>query len=473
MSDFDGHAESQIPAGTRLDGWKEIASYLGRGVRTVQRWEREFGLPVRRMGADRGESVFAFTGEIDRWLARWEVSGEQRPAGDPSNGSELSKPFDSTEPDDEPDPLPAPAPPAAVRRWKRRAWIMAGLALLLAVRVVWREFSAPAGTAVQPAAVRLEVDSLVATDASGRRLWSYRFPYGLETAKSPYGSVPDIVVEDVDGDGQREVLAAIRSARSEDLARSGFYLFNADGTVRWTYRFDGSVRFGTTTYLAPWRARGTVLTPAPEDPARRALWAVSHERTDFPSVVQRLDLRTGRPLSHYWSNGNVESLAYASFQGRPVLLVGAANNEHMASSLAVLRATDPNGSAPAAAERYRCAACPPGAPVVFAVLPRPARFRSIDLTGCIQLIDVSNPREVVARAWHASGALLGSEAVGIYRLDGNLRPISVSIANGYQMVNEELTRLGRIPPLAPPRVDPAREFLPILHWAGNRFVEVR
>ena len=29
-----------------LNGWKEIANYLGKGVRTVQRYEREFGLPV-------------------------------------------------------------------------------------------------------------------------------------------------------------------------------------------------------------------------------------------------------------------------------------------------------------------------------------------------------------------------------------------------------------------------------------------
>ena len=31
-----------------LNTWKEIATYMGRGVRTVQRWERELGLPVRR-----------------------------------------------------------------------------------------------------------------------------------------------------------------------------------------------------------------------------------------------------------------------------------------------------------------------------------------------------------------------------------------------------------------------------------------
>ena len=28
------------PIEGRLDSWKEIAAYLGRGIRTVQRWER-------------------------------------------------------------------------------------------------------------------------------------------------------------------------------------------------------------------------------------------------------------------------------------------------------------------------------------------------------------------------------------------------------------------------------------------------
>jgi TolB-like protein/Tfp pilus assembly protein PilF len=53
----------------RLDSWKEIAAYLGRGVRTVRRWEAEEGLPVHRhMHRARG-SVYAFKSEIDRWRA--------------------------------------------------------------------------------------------------------------------------------------------------------------------------------------------------------------------------------------------------------------------------------------------------------------------------------------------------------------------------------------------------------------------
>jgi hypothetical protein len=50
-----------------LNSWKEIATYLDRGVRTVQRWEND-GLPIRRVGAGNRAPVFAFKVEIDRSL---------------------------------------------------------------------------------------------------------------------------------------------------------------------------------------------------------------------------------------------------------------------------------------------------------------------------------------------------------------------------------------------------------------------
>jgi adenylate cyclase len=55
--------------GDRLDSWKEIAAYLKRGARTVQRWEREEGLPVHRLRHDVLGSVYAWTAELDRWWA--------------------------------------------------------------------------------------------------------------------------------------------------------------------------------------------------------------------------------------------------------------------------------------------------------------------------------------------------------------------------------------------------------------------
>ena len=51
-----------------LNSWKEIASYLDRGVRTVQRWERDLHLPVHRIGKGRRSPVYALVPELKFWL---------------------------------------------------------------------------------------------------------------------------------------------------------------------------------------------------------------------------------------------------------------------------------------------------------------------------------------------------------------------------------------------------------------------
>lgn len=53
-----------------LTSWKEIAVYLGKGVRTVQRWETELELPVRRPHRRDRQIVLAFTDELDQWAKR-------------------------------------------------------------------------------------------------------------------------------------------------------------------------------------------------------------------------------------------------------------------------------------------------------------------------------------------------------------------------------------------------------------------
>ncbi len=58
----------------RLESWKEIASYLGRDVTTVRRWEKREGLPVHRLHHSKLGSVYAYSGEIDAWR------GERAPA---------------------------------------------------------------------------------------------------------------------------------------------------------------------------------------------------------------------------------------------------------------------------------------------------------------------------------------------------------------------------------------------------------
>ncbi len=54
-------------ASDRLDSWKEIAVYLRRSVRCVQRWERGEGLPVLRHRHAKGSTVYAYRHEVDQW----------------------------------------------------------------------------------------------------------------------------------------------------------------------------------------------------------------------------------------------------------------------------------------------------------------------------------------------------------------------------------------------------------------------
>lgn len=53
-----------------MNGWKEIANYLDRGVRTVQRWEQHLGLPVRRPNGSNRSAVVGLRNELDEWMAR-------------------------------------------------------------------------------------------------------------------------------------------------------------------------------------------------------------------------------------------------------------------------------------------------------------------------------------------------------------------------------------------------------------------
>jgi hypothetical protein len=75
-----GVRESVSPSNC-LDSWKEIAAHLKRTVSTVQRWERNEGLPVHRHLHARASSVYARKSEIDVW---WNRESDQKERGLPS-----------------------------------------------------------------------------------------------------------------------------------------------------------------------------------------------------------------------------------------------------------------------------------------------------------------------------------------------------------------------------------------------------
>jgi phage terminase Nu1 subunit (DNA packaging protein) len=61
-----------------LSGWKDIARYLGSGVRSAQRWEDK-GLPIVRPLQGRRSRVFAETAQVDTWIKHLDRNGNSAP----------------------------------------------------------------------------------------------------------------------------------------------------------------------------------------------------------------------------------------------------------------------------------------------------------------------------------------------------------------------------------------------------------
>lgn len=71
----------RVISSDRLESWKEIAAFLKRGTRTVQRWEREEGLPVYRLAHEKLGSVYAYAAELEAWRSKRGCEGAAVGAG--------------------------------------------------------------------------------------------------------------------------------------------------------------------------------------------------------------------------------------------------------------------------------------------------------------------------------------------------------------------------------------------------------
>src|SRR3954452_530651 len=58
-----------------LNSWKEVADYVGRSARTLQRWEKSWKLPMHRPAGRMRSAVIAVTSEIDEWIRQTPVAG--------------------------------------------------------------------------------------------------------------------------------------------------------------------------------------------------------------------------------------------------------------------------------------------------------------------------------------------------------------------------------------------------------------
>jgi hypothetical protein len=338
------------PLGRRLTSWKEIAMYVHRDVRTLARWEKERGMPIRRVPGARGQ-IFAYSDEIDRWLTQTTVEADvpvsapapELPAlPDPSTGVSL--------------------PPASrgVRYWPRFAIGAVALAIGLAA------ISLPAmsNPPLPVTSLVIQQNDLVALTAAGE---AWRKPFGGRILLD----APDhgFAIADMTDDGQLEIAATIGRLNPmghgdpTEPPSDSLHLFSQGGDLLWERHLKDSITFGSVRFDPPWS--GGPLRMLPSRGSSRVLWLVHHQ-TWWPSMAVLLDA-AGTTRGRFVHAGWLTS-ARALDDG--TMLLGGVSNQYDSDVIMALDGRSWDGAGPEGEGIYECRDCPPGRPRKYVVLPR-------------------------------------------------------------------------------------------------------
>jgi hypothetical protein len=464
--------------GDRLDSWKEIADYVRRDVRTAIRWEDERGLPVHRVPGGKRGTVFAFTEEIDRWLAGTQRRSVGRGAGD-----------ESTAPCPPPQGNSIAASSGIPSRTVWMALLAGGLplfALGLALQAdVWpghgRE-AAAIGT------IQFADTVLVALGPTREVLWRHDFGRPVfDREDSQIGQAPTIFTadDDLDGDGRPDLVVNVPFASGTTPPapeRNELFAFSAQGRVMWSHRLDESVTFGSGTYDPPWHSPGgppSLVRPQVAvfevDGRKRIAWAQVHH-TWWPSILSVLDA-AGRPVSRWVHSGGIYVVTVGRTSTGPRLLVGGVSNSHEAAFFAVLDPRHVEGAGPEEpGSPFECLSCPPGRPLrYFTVQPSELILASGPYNSVFDVQPYEDAVEVRTRE-SASDSVFAVQGILRFSLDFMLEHAGWSSA--WAARHRELEGLGRLghsveacsERARPPRV---REWTPESGWRNLLPADVR
>lgn len=325
----------------RFDSWKEIAAYLHRDERTVQRWERERRLPVHRTPGARRGTIFAFRTEIDAWLHGVDVT-ELRPRPQP----------------------------------RRRPWLLAAITLCVLL-VAW---TAARSLRPRPPAhdAALLQNTVVGQDENGRTLW--RHPLPAEPAR------PHRLLRL--GTPGRRAYIVVTHAPDPHSSQALVTSLDEYGEVRWTYAPQHTFRFGDREASGPW----SIYDIATAREGASGLWMTVVHRLMGYSYVVRLDPETGREELRFVNTGTLWPVAVVPTPAGDRVFVGGFNNEYDAGILAVLDASAPFAVSPQApGSRHECTSCPrAAAPLQYLVFGRTELNRAeridLNLAGMVHVI---------------------------------------------------------------------------------------
>jgi hypothetical protein len=396
----------------RLDSWKAIATYLGRDVATVRRWEKSAALPVRRIAGGRGRSVFAFKPEVDAWLAAADLPGGKDVAADP------------------------PALPAAVTSRTRRSVMTWALAALTLAGVVWSvrtsETSGVAGLRV-----RLTPEAVTGVGADGHARWRHSFP-ASEQVVLPGGAASG-AAQVLEGHDPGVLAATSYRVRVDDSAvLTGQLLwFSPGGRLDHTLALRERIEFSSGVYEGPWAITDV---RALDLPGTRRVAVTAHHFQWSPSFVTLLD-GGWHELGTFVHAGWIEHVRWLSASR---LIVSGFANERDGGMVALLDAASIDGQGPVADDSpLRCVSCGASSPIRYAVMPRSEVNRASESPFNRAVLERGGDRLIV-RTIEVPMAGDAPAADAVYEFTPALELISASLSPRYWEVHRRLEAEGKL-----------------------------
>jgi hypothetical protein len=438
--------DTTTQGGRQLNGWKDIASYLGKSVRSVQRWEVTLGLPVRRIHTPDGAIVYADADEIETWRR-----GLDRPRdlAEEANGDDEDAPHDGTV------PATASAGSDSPRHGLRQALILAASAVILVAAgfAAGRVSGGRAGLAVE---IRYVGRTVEAIGRNGAVAWTYRFEGDVSAPRNQ----PSLFV-DLDGDGELEILVPVRTDAQGTQAgiSEAIYCFNRAGVLKWKYAPDYSLSFGAERFTSPWEIQD--LTVSHTGPARR-IWVAYVHHTWWPGFVVEIG-PSGSGKMIYAQAGRVTSVSHWPTPAGGFLAIGGAVNELQGATVALLPDRAAVASYPTRDGLPPCTGCPAGSP------------RRLLLVPGSELVAANNEKFPSVTATRPVGTALKvmigeGGGASVLMLDEDFSIESFQFSDRYWAAHERFEREGRLdhtakdcPELRKPRE--VKEWTPETGWS--------
>jgi len=316
-----------------LESWKEISKYLNRDIKTCQRWEIKFGLPIHRLEGSPRSRVFAYRHELDTWFKGKFTNSLDQSKQKRSNFNKI-----------------------------KSALALAGIIIAAAVVTLLIKINE---NSKEIADFRIEGSKLIFLNNKKRPIAEFDTNFDNLQLESHYKSYADnryftheanflplMVRKDLDQNGKKEFLFAvytIEHTRSDKL-----FCFSPTGEMIWEFKAGKMQKFGGEIYPDDYRILGIGAEDLNQD-GKLEIIVLANHLNSFPSQMILLDYE-GRKIGEYWNSGHLTDYSFYDINddGTKEIILTGQNEEYRKPCSIVLDLNYISGCSPQDNYQYRC-----------------------------------------------------------------------------------------------------------------------